>query len=200
MLPYFSNPDFTTDYWGSEAYLCTVFLIIQYNMITNVRYIIHGYMYGIGRHQILGSMVFGEFLDRCMWSPTIEVVVNVMLTHFDSACCSLSCRLTWWRSLFSLEKAARTDRSSLHFIADFVYSRVVNEVMITTTFASKRWITSKGLPAISITHDIKQMAGRSFGWTYIENTITPPKFNIAPQKWWLEDYFPTGKVTFQGLC
>ena len=23
-------------------------------------------------------------------------------------------------------------------------------------------------------------------------------FNIAPEKWWLEDYFPIGKVTFQG--
>ena len=29
---------------------------------------------------------------------------------------------------------------------------------------------------------------------------TPPKFNIAPEKWWLEDYFPIGKGTFQGLC
>ena len=29
---------------------------------------------------------------------------------------------------------------------------------------------------------------------------TPPKFNIDPEKWWLEDYFPIGKVTFQGLC
>ena len=29
---------------------------------------------------------------------------------------------------------------------------------------------------------------------------TPPKFNVAPEKWWLEDYFPIGKVTFQGLC
>ena len=28
---------------------------------------------------------------------------------------------------------------------------------------------------------------------------TPPKFNIAPEKSWLEDYFPMGKVTFQGL-
>ena len=27
-----------------------------------------------------------------------------------------------------------------------------------------------------------------------------PKFNIASEKWWLEDYFPIGKVTFQGLC
>ena len=29
---------------------------------------------------------------------------------------------------------------------------------------------------------------------------TPPKFNIAAEKWWLEGYFPIGKVTFQGLC
>ena len=30
---------------------------------------------------------------------------------------------------------------------------------------------------------------------------TPRKFDIAPEKWWLEDYFPIiGKVTFQGLC
>ena len=28
----------------------------------------------------------------------------------------------------------------------------------------------------------------------------PPKFNIAPEKWWLEDYFPIGKGTFQVLC
>ena len=27
---------------------------------------------------------------------------------------------------------------------------------------------------------------------------TPQKFNIAPEKWWLEDYFPIGKVTFLG--
>ena len=31
-------------------------------------------------------------------------------------------------------------------------------------------------------------------------TLTPLKFNIAPEKLWLEDYFPIGKVTFQGLC
>ena len=29
---------------------------------------------------------------------------------------------------------------------------------------------------------------------------TPPKFNIASEKWWLEAYFPIGKATFQGLC
>ena len=28
--------------------------------------------------------------------------------------------------------------------------------------------------------------------------IHPLKFNIAPEKWWLEYYFPIGKVTFQG--
>ena len=31
-------------------------------------------------------------------------------------------------------------------------------------------------------------------------TLEALKFNIAPEKWWLEDYFPIGKVTFQGLC
>ena len=28
---------------------------------------------------------------------------------------------------------------------------------------------------------------------------TPPKFDIAPEKWWLEDYFPIGMAYFQGL-
>ena len=28
----------------------------------------------------------------------------------------------------------------------------------------------------------------------------PSKLNIAPEKWWLQDYFPAGKVTFQGPC
>ena len=34
----------------------------------------------------------------------------------------------------------------------------------------------------------------------IRHPITPLKFNVAPEKWWLEDNFPIGKVTFQGLC
>jgi len=29
--------------------------------------------------------------------------------------------------------------------------------------------------------------------------ITPPKFNIAPEKWWLEDYFPFGKAFFRAM-
>ena len=45
------------------------------------------------------------------------------------------------------------------------------------------------------------------GWGYTlkassnessNRNIHPPKFNIAPEKRWLEDYFPFGKVTFQG--
>ena len=30
--------------------------------------------------------------------------------------------------------------------------------------------------------------------------FTPPRFNMDPEKWCLEDYFPFGKVYFQGLC
>ena len=36
-------------------------------------------------------------------------------------------------------------------------------------------------------------------WTE-EKRYTPRKFNIDPEKLWLEDYFPIGKVTLQGLC
>ena len=34
-------------------------------------------------------------------------------------------------------------------------------------------------------------------YSYVQ--ITPPNFIIAPQKRWLEDYFPVMKVTYQGL-
>ena len=37
-------------------------------------------------------------------------------------------------------------------------------------------------------------------WLRGHELDTPPKFNIAPDKWWLEAYFPIGKVIFQGLC
>ena len=37
-------------------------------------------------------------------------------------------------------------------------------------------------------------------WWWHQQKSTPPKFNGAPEKRWLEDYFPIGKVTFQGLC
>ena len=35
---------------------------------------------------------------------------------------------------------------------------------------------------------------------HIELEHTAPKFNIGPEKWWLEDYFPIGKAIVQGLC
>ena len=31
-----------------------------------------------------------------------------------------------------------------------------------------------------------------------ERKVTPPKFNIAPEKWSLEDYFPIGEGNFSG--
>ena len=34
---------------------------------------------------------------------------------------------------------------------------------------------------------------------YSKRSSCTPKFNIAHEKWRLEDYFPIGKVTFQGL-
>ena len=40
----------------------------------------------------------------------------------------------------------------------------------------------------------------TFHYTAVLIKGTPLKFNIAPEKWWLDYYFPIGKVTFQGLC
>ena len=74
-------------------------------------------------------------------------------------------------------------------------------------------------PSVSATKDCKEWETRIFkeppsekgmtSWQYWVETgegddvgyvsSTPWKFNIAPEKWWLEDYFPIGKVTFQGL-
>ena len=56
--------------------------------------------------------------------------------------------------------------------------------------------------------DCKVICLDSFlGWTWIftcsscqlESSITPRKFNIAPEKWCLEEYFPCGMVIFQEL-
>ena len=41
--------------------------------------------------------------------------------------------------------------------------------------------------------------GVSFAWA-VSIQLTPPKFNIAPEKWWLEDEFPFGIAYFRGLC
>ena len=54
----------------------------------------------------------------------------------------------------------------------------------------------------------KLKAGEASLWEHESNlckkaTLTmanppPRKFDIDPEKWWLEDYFPIGKVTFRG--
>ncbi len=33
---------------------------------------------------------------------------------------------------------------------------------------------------------------------YIWKVTTPPKFNIDPEKWWLEDYFSGAMLNFGG--
>ena len=38
-------------------------------------------------------------------------------------------------------------------------------------------------------------------WKVLDsNYSTLPETNIAPENWWLEDYFPFGKAFFQVLC
>ena len=38
-----------------------------------------------------------------------------------------------------------------------------------------------------------------YNFHHFSSPFTLPKFNIDPEKWRLEDYFPIGRVTFQGL-
>ena len=57
----------------------------------------------------------------------------------------------------------------------------------------------------SPTSSVQGMGQSLVEWNHIPSTwiigsLHPQKFNIAPEKWWLEDCFPIGKVTFQGLC
>ena len=35
-------------------------------------------------------------------------------------------------------------------------------------------------------------------WMKYAKTLHPGNLTARPKKWWLEDYFPIGKVTFQG--
>ena len=37
-------------------------------------------------------------------------------------------------------------------------------------------------------------------YVWLTYTYIIPKTNIAAEKWWLGDYFPSGKAYFQGLC
>ena len=48
--------------------------------------------------------------------------------------------------------------------------------------------------------DVWQKRGDEMEWWNMRSLIcTPPKFNIAPEKWCLEDYFAIGKVTWAML-
>ena len=49
--------------------------------------------------------------------------------------------------------------------------------------------------ALKIVRSLDALVERN-GWV---PEHTPPKFNIAPEKWWFEDYFPSGTAYFQGL-
>ena len=46
-------------------------------------------------------------------------------------------------------------------------------------------------------HDFCWIPPKIFVW---QSCVPTAWLNIAAKKWWLEDYFPIGKVTFQGLC
>ena len=49
----------------------------------------------------------------------------------------------------------------------------------------------------------KQTALQKDPWDKLDvfyTGFTLPETNIAPENWWLEDYFPFGKANFQGQC
>ncbi len=60
------------------------------------------------------------------------------------------------------------------------------------------------VPSLKLTNRTLEMDG----WNTISFPFGAPAyfqglgklFNIVPEKWWLEDYFPIGMVHFQGLC
>ena len=65
--------------------------------------------------------------------------------------------------------------------------------------------TAMLLRSTQVPRDPQQAAWYSLGFVWRRLLVfdqpsfsTPPKGNIAPEKWWLGDYFPFGKVTFQG--
>ena len=70
------------------------------------------------------------------------------------------------------------------------------KILETTTHLRYDWSTP---------HSKKEPVGTSDVHPQLEKnnifqTFYTPEVNIAPEKWWLEAYFPIGKVTFQGLC
>ena len=57
--------------------------------------------------------------------------------------------------------------------------------------------TEKLVLSLKVTHFFETDWSKK-GSQRLQKRHTPQKFNIAPEKWWLEDYLPIGKVTFQG--
>ena len=51
---------------------------------------------------------------------------------------------------------------------------------------------------VSPCHSSKTMLAEATYWTI--QYLHPPKFNMAPEEWWLEDEFPFGIVNFWGVC
>ena len=68
------------------------------------------------------------------------------------------------------------------------FAKVTSELQVWGS-SSKRWWVG----------DDDENLGAETPRIFLE-LCTPPKFNITPENGWLEDYFPFGKVTFQGLC
>ena len=57
-------------------------------------------------------------------------------------------------------------------------------------------------PSISPCHFFSSVSSVGVIFEYLKRSleIHPRSFSMAPEKWWLEDYFPFGMANFQGLC
>ena len=80
--------------------------------------------------------------------------------------------------------------------------------ILVSSFLGPMYVHPISSPSVSSKVRVTNMTkswGLKVGSCWLQNSdidwdVAPLKFNIAPEKWWLEDYFPIGKVTFQGLC
>ena len=59
-------------------------------------------------------------------------------------------------------------------------------------------VANKGLVRDSLLKMVNHPGGHWNPGKGIYPNYTPPKFNIAPEQWWLQDYFPFEMVYFQG--
>ena len=83
--------------------------------------------------------------------------------------------------------------------------KTLNPHTLTTVFCSLRWVQQKNTSWLELTLPpslhMSQLGDAWEGITlFLCTKSTPPKFNMAPEKLWLEDYLPFGKAYFQGLC